>query len=57
MPMSAAYRALYQRSIDDPDGFWGEQAQRIDWQTPYGAVLDDSRLPFARWFVGGGPRP
>ncbi len=53
MPMSAAYRALYQRSIDDPTGFWGEQAQRIEWQTPYSAVLDDSRLPFAKWFVGG----
>ena len=53
MPMSAAYRALYQRSIDDPAGFWGEQAQRIEWQTPYSAVLDDSRLPFAKWFVGG----
>lgn len=32
MPMSAAYRALHQRSIDDPAGFWDEQAQRIDWQ-------------------------
>lgn len=53
MPMSDAYRALYQRSIDDPAAFWGEQAQRIDWQTPYAAVLDDARLPFARWFVGG----
>ncbi len=53
MPMSAAYRALYQRSIDDPAGFWGEQAQRIEWQAPYSAVLDDSRLPFAKWFVGG----
>lgn len=53
MPMSAAYRALYQRSIDDPAGFWDEQARRIDWQTPYSAVLDDARLPFARWFVGG----
>jgi len=51
--MSAAYRALYQRSIDDPAGFWGEQAQRIEWQAPYSAVLDDSRLPFAKWFVGG----
>ena len=53
MTMSAAYRALYQRSVDDPSSFWHEQAQRIDWQTPYSAVLDDSRLPFARWFVGG----
>jgi len=53
MAMSAAYQALYQRSIDDPVGFWGEQARRIDWKTSYTVVLDDSRLPFARWFVGG----
>ena len=25
------YAALYQRSIDDPDGFWRDQARRIDW--------------------------
>ncbi len=25
----------------------------IDWQTPFEQVLDDSKLPFARWFVGG----
>ncbi len=28
---SAKYEALYQRSIDDPEGFWAEQAERIDW--------------------------
>ena len=27
------YEALYRRSLDDPDGFWAEQAQRIDWVT------------------------
>ena len=25
------YEALYRHSLDDPDGFWAEQAQRIDW--------------------------
>jgi hypothetical protein len=50
---TGAYAALYQRSIDDPSGFWAEQAQRIDWFEPFTQVLDDSRPPFARWFVGG----
>ncbi|ARU15367.1 acetate--CoA ligase [Croceicoccus marinus] len=25
------YRAMYARSMDDPDGFWLEQAGRLDW--------------------------
>ena len=50
---SGAYAALYQRSIDDPEGFWAEQAARIDWFQPFSQVLDRSRPPFARWFVGG----
>jgi len=47
------YGDFYRRSIDDKAGFWAEQAQLIDWQTPFEQVLDDSKLPFARWFVGG----
>lgn len=47
------YADFYRRSIDDKAGFWAEQARLIDWQTPFERVLDDSRLPFARWFVGG----
>ena len=27
----AKYRAMYDRSLADPDGFWAEQAQRIHW--------------------------
>ncbi|MBS3847862.1 acetate--CoA ligase [Devosia sp. J2-20] len=27
------YNEMYQRSITDPDGFWGEQAKRLDWVT------------------------
>jgi propionyl-CoA synthetase len=50
---SGAYAALYQRSLDDPEGFWREQAQRIDWFKPFEQVVDASRPPFARWFVGG----
>ena len=28
---NAKYLAMYQRSLDDPDGFWREQAERLDW--------------------------
>jgi propionyl-CoA synthetase len=47
------YRSVHRRSIEDRAGFWGEEAARIDWQTPFTEVLDYSRPPFARWFVGG----
>jgi propionyl-CoA synthetase len=47
------YEAFYRRSIDDKAGFWAEQAALIDWQAPFEQVLDYSRPPFARWFVGG----
>jgi propionyl-CoA synthetase len=47
------YKAFHARSIKDPDGFWSEQARLIEWSKPFGKVLDFSRPPFARWFVGG----
>jgi propionyl-CoA synthetase len=47
------YAELYQQSIDRPDAFWSEEAKLIDWHTPAARVLDYSRPPFSRWFVGG----
>ncbi len=47
------YTQFHRRSIDDKDGFWSEQAKLIDWHKPFGEVLDYSRPPFAKWFVGG----
>ncbi|MFL5276670.1 MAG: acetate--CoA ligase, partial [Myxococcales bacterium] len=48
------YRALYDRSISDPDGFWAEQAQRITWFKKWDKV---SRWDFhtgkIEWFIGG----
>jgi len=49
----SSYRDYHQRSLTDRDGFWREKAQLIDWQTPFASVLDYSRPPFAKWFVGG----
>ncbi|MGH1360924.1 MAG: propionate--CoA ligase [Burkholderiaceae bacterium] len=50
---SRDYQAFYQRSISDPGSFWAEQAELIHWETPFTQVLDSSKLPFTRWFVGG----
>lgn len=50
---AAAYDAFYRRSVDDPQSFWAEQAQRIEWHKPFTQTLDYSRPPFAKWFVGG----
>ena len=51
--MVQSYRDFYRRSIDDREGFWAEQAALIDWHVPFSQVLDYSRPPFARWFIGG----
>jgi len=47
------YREFHRRSIDDRDGFWRDEAKLVDWHRPFDRVLDYSRPPFARWFVGG----
>jgi propionyl-CoA synthetase len=44
---------VYRHSLDDPEGFWAEAAEAIDWDSPWTRVLDDSGAPFYRWFVGG----
>jgi propionyl-CoA synthetase len=43
---------IHARSLSDPEGFWGEMAQAIDWARPWDKVLDGSRPPFYRWFAG-----
>ncbi|MBM3552880.1 MAG: acetate--CoA ligase [Alphaproteobacteria bacterium] len=51
-----SYRRLYERSIKDPDGFWAEQAQRIDWITPFTRVKRtsfDTHNVSIRWFEDG----
>ncbi|MBI2977913.1 MAG: AMP-binding protein, partial [Rhodospirillales bacterium] len=51
--MANAYDVAYRRSLEDPDGFWGEIAEAITWTRKWDKVLDDSRKPFYRWFRGG----
>ena len=47
------YQAFHQRSIQQRDAFWTEQAQLVDWEKPFEQVCDYSKPPFAKWFVGG----
>ncbi|MBI3774524.1 MAG: acetate--CoA ligase [Gammaproteobacteria bacterium] len=50
----AAYQALYRQSVDDPEGFWAEQAKKfVDWSAPWTRVSNwDFRNPNVRWFEG-----
>ena len=50
------YEALYQQSIINPEGFWREQGQRIDWFTPYTQVRKvsfDEHHVSIQWFYDG----
>jgi len=47
------YAEFHARSLREPEVFWAEQAALIDWEQPWSQVLDGSKPPFARWFVGG----
>lgn len=51
--MSDPYVEAWERSIKDPNGFWGDAAEAIHWYKRWDKVLDDSNPPFYRWFVGG----
>src|SRR5919106_3943219 len=51
--MRGSYDQIYARSLRDPEGFWAEAAEALDWERRWDRVLDDSRPPFYRWFAGG----
>jgi acetyl-CoA synthetase len=48
----AEYEQLYRKAEADPEGFWAEMAQELDWFKPWDKVLEWNP-PFAKWFVGG----
>ena len=50
---AAEYDAMWRRSIDDPEGFFGEAARELPWIKPFTKVLDWSDAPRARWFADG----
>ncbi len=50
------YAALYERSISDPDGFWAEQAKRLDWVT-FPKTIKNTTFEYPdvsiKWFEDG----
>jgi propionyl-CoA synthetase len=51
--MRSIYEEVYDASLREPGQFWGRAAEDIVWERKWDRVLDDSRAPFVRWFVGG----
>ncbi len=51
--MTNKYQEDYEQSMKDPNGFWGKIAEDCHWYKKWDKVLDDSKKPFYRWFVGG----
>jgi acetyl-CoA synthetase len=53
----ARYEEMYQRSVEDPAGFWAEQAEQfVTWSKPWNKVLDwsyDRNNLYIKWFEGG----
>src|SRR5881394_2665571 len=49
----AGHKEFHRRSIEDREGFWREQAQLIHWHKRPDRILDYSKPPFSRWYVGG----
>jgi acetyl-CoA synthetase len=51
------YASMYQRSVDDPNGFWAEQAEKfVTWSKKFDTVMDYSFSPenlYIKWFEGG----
>ena len=47
---TSRYHDIYARSLADPEGFWGEAAQAIDWIDKPRRVFDPKAGIYGRWF-------
>jgi acetyl-CoA synthetase len=48
------YQEVYQKSVENPEAFWEEQANSFTWRKKWDQVLDwDFKKPSVKWFVGG----
>ncbi|MCS0497559.1 propionyl-CoA synthetase [Ancylobacter sp. MQZ15Z-1] len=50
---ASRYPAIHARSIDDPEGFWGDAARAVEWIAEPRAIFDPALGVYGRWFVGG----
>jgi propionyl-CoA synthetase len=49
---TSRYHEVYARSLADPEGFWAEAAQAIDWYEPAKKIFDPDAGVYGRWFAG-----
>ncbi len=47
------YEEMHRRSLEDPEGFWAEAGQGVDWVKSWDKVIDREAKPVPRWFPGG----
>src|SRR6056297_1817389 len=48
------YEVAYKKSVEDPEGFWEEQAKTFQWQQPWQEVVKwEFETPSVQWFLGG----
>ncbi len=52
-PGLGKYISLYNEAIENPEKFYGDIAQILDWYKRWDKVLDDSKSPYFRWYVNG----
>jgi acetyl-CoA synthetase len=52
VPSLGEYRALYEASLRDPEGFWAQQAETLRWSKKWDRVVEWNP-PFVKWFLGG----
>jgi len=51
---TAKYEEMYKQSIDDPENFWAEQAEKVDWTKKWDKVMDyDFNTADIKWYLGG----
>jgi propionyl-CoA synthetase len=48
-----AFNEFHAQSLEKKEAFWAEQAELIDWFEPFSQVLDYSKPPFTKWYLGG----
>ncbi len=46
------YQEAFSQSLEDPEAFWGNAADQIDWDRKWDCVLNQSNSPFFKWFPG-----
>ncbi|MCW2880194.1 MAG: AMP-dependent synthetase and ligase [Sphaerisporangium sp.] len=51
--VTMSYADIFTSGITDPDGFWGDAAKAVTWDSAPDKVLDTEGAPFYRWFTGG----